>query len=120
MLLAAEGIDARKIQGYADTGEFTHAAAAAAFVASHMADVGMAVEPAARQFKLGFVPLVRERYMLACDKRTLELPVVKEMLALLGGPAFRDAVGKEPGYALDEPGTILTMKQSLSLTQVVR
>jgi putative molybdopterin biosynthesis protein len=110
-MLAAERIDPRKIHGYADTGEFTHAAVAA-FVASHMADVGMAVEPAARQFKLGFVPLVRERYMLACDKRTLERPVVKEMLAILAGPAFRDAVGKEPGYALDEPGTVITMKQA--------
>jgi len=110
-MLAAEGIDSRKILGYADTGEFTHAAVAA-FVASHMADVGMAVEPVSHQFKLGFIPLVRERYMLACDRRMLQRPVVKELLYLLAGDAFRDAVQHEAGYSLDEPGTVVSMKQA--------
>jgi hypothetical protein len=40
------------------------------------------------------------------------LPAVKEMLAILGGNAFRDAVDKEPGYALYGPGTVLTLKQA--------
>ncbi|QJR13605.1 substrate-binding domain-containing protein [Usitatibacter palustris] len=111
-MLAAQGIDARAIPGYAETGEFTHAAVAA-FVASHMADVGIAVEPAARQLKLDFVPLVVERYMLACDKRALEMPATGEMLALLRGQAFRDAVASEPGYTLDEPGQVVPMTQAL-------
>jgi len=108
--IGAARVDPRRIKGYQETGEFTHAAVAA-FVASHMADVGMAVEPAARQFKLDFLPLVVERYMLACDRETLELPAAKDMLALVGGEAFRDAVGSEAGYALDDPGTIISLKQ---------
>jgi molybdate transport repressor ModE-like protein len=113
-MLAAARIDPRHIPGYAETGEFTHAAVAA-FVASHMADVGVAVEPAARQFKLGFIPLVVERYMLACDKRTLELPAAREMLSLLRGDAFREAVSGEPGYTLDEPGLVVPLAQALEL-----
>jgi molybdate transport repressor ModE-like protein len=112
-MLAAGRIDPRAIPGYAETGEFTHAAVAA-FVASNMADVGMAVEPAARQFKLDFIPLVVERYMLACDPRTLELPAAKDMLRLLRGDAYRAAVETEPGYSLDDPGTLVPMKQALA------
>ena len=110
-MLAAENVDARGILGYAETGEFTHAAVAA-FVASHMADVGLAVEPAARQFRLDFIPLAVERYMLACDKHTLEQPAAKEMLAVLRGDAFRNAVRGEPGYVLDEPGTVIPMREA--------
>ncbi|QJR09297.1 hypothetical protein DSM104443_00335 [Usitatibacter rugosus] len=113
-MLAAARIDPRHIPGYAETGEFTHAAVAA-FVASHIADVGMAVEPAARHFKLDFIPLVVERYMLACDKRTLDLPAGREMVSLLGGDAFREAVGGEPGYTLDDPGVVIPMAQALEL-----
>jgi molybdate transport repressor ModE-like protein len=103
-LLAQRGIDARRIHGY-DTGEFTHAAVAA-FVASGMADAGFGVEPAARQFKLGFVPMIKERYMLACRQGSLRREPMRELIALLRGPEYRAMIEPVPGYALDDPGAV--------------
>jgi molybdate transport repressor ModE-like protein len=103
-LLSQNAIDPRRIRGY-DTGEFTHAAVAA-FVASGVADVGFGVEPAARQFKLAFVPIVRERYMLACRADGLRREPVRELIELIGSADYRAMMEKVPGYLLDEPGTV--------------
>jgi putative molybdopterin biosynthesis protein len=108
-LLQRNSIDPQNIAGY-DSGEFTHAAVAA-FVASGMADVGFGIEPAARQFKLDFVPMVQERYMLACHKESLRLPPVRELIALLQRPEFRERIGAVPGYSADEPGEVATLKE---------
>lgn len=104
-MLRREGIDPSRITGY-DTGEFTHAAVAA-FVASGMADAGLAVEPAARQFKLDFVPVAQERYMLTGKAATLAAPGVRELCALLRGKEFASVIAPVPGYELDEPGQIV-------------
>jgi len=103
-LLSLNSIDPRRIRGY-DTGEFTHAAVAA-FVASGMADAGFGVEPAARQFKLAFVPMVRERYMLACRAEGLRREPVRELVELVAGADYRAMMETVPGYLLDEPGTV--------------
>src|SRR5690349_15459086 len=52
-------IEPESVSGY-ETEEFTHAAVAA-YVASGMADVGLGVEPPAREFKLDFLPVAAER-----------------------------------------------------------
>ncbi len=104
-LLAAQRVDPARIDGY-DTGEFTHAAVAA-FVASDMADVGMAIEPAAAQFGLDFIPVVRERYVLAGHHATLASPAVSELCALLRGPQFERQMAAVAGYAADCPGEVV-------------
>jgi len=106
-MLEAYSLEPQSIEGY-ERGEFTHAAVAA-FVASGIADVGLGVEPAARQFKLDFIPLLEERYLLACSVDSLQEPSVQELIGLLKGDAFR-AMG-ETGYALDEPGKIVEMHE---------
>ena len=111
-LLSLNAIDATRIQG-GETSEFTHAAVAA-FVASGMADVGFGVEPAARQFKLDFIPVVKERYMLACRARTLRQAAVQELLLLLKGDEFRKLIGQVPGYEADSPGELSSLKQVFS------
>jgi len=108
-LLQRNGIAPANIRGY-DSGEFTHAAVAA-FVASGMADIGFGIEPAARQFKLGFVPLVQERYMLACHKDKLRLAPIRELISLLQGPGFLALIASVPGYAPDEPGQVVALKE---------
>ena len=40
--------------------------AVAALIAGNQADVGFGVQAAAAQYRLGFVPVCRERYYLAC------------------------------------------------------
>lgn len=108
-LLAKQHVDPSRIVGY-DTGEFTHAAVAA-FVASDMADVGMAIEPAAAQFGLDFVPVVRERYMLTGRNATLASPAVEELCSLLRGEAFERLMRPVAGYEPDAPGEIVRAGQ---------
>lgn len=110
-LLARQSIDAGRIQGY-DSGEFTHAAVAA-FVASGMADVAFGIEPAARQFKLDFIPVIKERYMLACRLDALQRAPVQELIALMQGPEYREMTRSVAGYALDSPGKLEKVQPSM-------
>jgi molybdate transport repressor ModE-like protein len=114
-LLQRNSIDPRQISGY-DSGEFTHAAVAA-FVASGMADIGFGIEPAARQFRLDFVPIIQERYMLACHKDSLRLAPVRELIALVQQPAFREQIMLVPGYRPDEPGQVATLHEIFPWTR---
>jgi molybdate transport repressor ModE-like protein len=111
-LLRSQSIDSANIAGY-DSGEFTHAAVAA-FVGSGMADAAFGVEPAARQFKLDFLPMVKERYMFACRNESVGLAPVKELIALLKGPEFKRVIGPVPGYTLDNPGEVTEFKVAAS------
>jgi len=107
-LFRAASLDPSGIDGY-DTGEFTHAAVAA-YVASGMADAAFGIEPAARQFKLDFVPMVQERYMLAVRNESLKLAPIQELITLLKGPRFLEMIGPVPGYAVDSPGEVVAVK----------
>lgn len=110
-LLDEQSIDRRKIQGY-ESGEFTHGAVAA-FVASGMAEVGFGVEPAARQFDLDFVPIIKERYMLACQSKALERASIQELIGLLSGAEFGRIVAALPGYEPDMPGTVEPIRDTI-------
>jgi putative molybdopterin biosynthesis protein len=108
-LLRELAIDPARVQGY-DSGEYTHAAVAA-FVASGIADVGLGIEPAARQFKLDFLPIVEERYMLTCRTETLAQPAVSELIALMKGAEFARMLESVAGYRPDNPGEVVAMDE---------
>lgn len=110
LLLEADGLDGRSIQGY-DTSEYTHAAVAA-YIASGMADAGFGVETAARKFNLGFVPIVSERYFLICNTESLEIPEVKELLGILRSPEFRAAVNDLRGYDAELCGKMMSLEEA--------
>ena len=86
-LLAREGVQAKRIRGY-DRVEYTHAAVAA-FLASGMADAGLGVETAARQFHLGFVPLMTENYFLLTRREMLDSPMIERLLAVMRSREFK-------------------------------
>ena len=109
-LLAQQGMDGSRIQGYAQV-EFTHAAVAA-YVASDMADVSFGVEAAARQFDLDFVPLVTEDYFFICKKQLLQLEPMKRVLAVMRSNQFRAAISELPGYRCKDAGVIKTIRQA--------
>lgn len=114
LLLRKDGVDPAQVHGYEQC-ELTHGAVAA-FVASGMADVGLGVETPARQFKLDFVPIQRERYFLLCEERSLGTTAVKEMLAILRSDEFKAAVNRLPGYQADETtGTSTELKLALPM-----
>ena len=109
-LLAQQGMDGSRINGYAQV-EFTHAAVAA-YVASDMADVSFGVEAAARQFDLDFVRLVTEDYFFICRKQILELEPMKRVLAVMRSNEFRDAISELPGYRCKDAGAIKTIREA--------
>jgi molybdate-binding protein len=111
LLLRKEGVDPVRVHGYEQC-ELTHAAVAA-YVASGMADVGFGVETPARQFKLDFVPIQTERYFLLCEERSLETPVVREMLAIIQGDDFKGMVNRPPGYqAAESTGVVADLRST--------
>jgi molybdate transport repressor ModE-like protein len=103
-LLTQQRIDAAAINGYQQV-EYTHAAVAA-YVASGMADASFGVEAAARQFDLGFVPLVTEDYVFVCHHRSLESPSVQRILEVMRGAEFSEAIAGLAGYEATEPGDV--------------
>lgn len=109
-LLEEAGVDLQRLDGY-QTEEFTHAAIAA-YVASGMADAGFGVEPAARQFALDFLPMVKERYFLICRAESLALPESKELIELIRGQAFLDLIAGLPGYGAPRAGQVESVAQA--------
>lgn len=102
-LLRENGIAAQTIAGYGDV-EMTHSAVAAMIASGH-ADAGLGVEAAARQFDLGFVPLLKEDYFLVTRRDQLRQPAFEALLGLLKSNGFRRAVRALPGYDPAGSGT---------------
>lgn len=110
-LLAQAGLDARGIVGYA-LNEPSHTAIAQA-VAAGAADVGMGIELAARARGLDFVPLVHERYHLACLKASLDQPATLALRTLLQTPEWLAHMATLPGYSPLRCGEVLAMSTVL-------
>lgn len=110
MLLEREGLSASRIAGF-NTAEYTHAAVAAC-IASGMADAGLGVEPAARQFGLGFVPLVNERYFLACRHDAIDSPAVRTVLETARSKEFKSVIAELPGLDGIQCGTLMSVEEA--------
>lgn len=110
-LLAQAGLDAQGIVGYA-LNEPSHTAIAQA-VAAGAADVGMGIELAARARGLNFVPLVHERYHLACLKASLDQPATLALRTLLQTPEWLAHMATLPGYTPLRCGEVLAMSTVL-------
>jgi excisionase family DNA binding protein len=67
-------------------------------IAEGKADAGFAIETVARQFRLGFVPLFRERYDLAVWRRDYFEPPLQRLFAFCCGPAFQKRAEELGGY----------------------
>lgn len=113
LMLAKQGISHDEVTGY-DSAEFTHAAVAA-FIASDMADVGMGVQTAAQRFGLHFIPLVRERYFLAMNRRARETDPMPQVIQLLQSPAYRSSVAALGGYEAAETGRVLGVREAFGV-----
>jgi len=102
-LLSGAGIDPASIDGY-HTEEFTHLAVAAT-VAGGMADAGYGIRAAAAHYGLDFIPLLTERYYLACRSDAMEEPLQARFIEMLRGAELREILSGLPGY-----GTAITGK----------
>ena len=107
-LLAREGIDPKKINGFANE-EFTHVAVAA-MVASGFADAGFGIRAAADQFNLEFISYLQEAYVLALDK-SLPPELKKIIKNRLQSRKFRQKVNSLAGYDARDSGVELSIEQ---------
>ena len=75
-------------------------------VAGGHADAGLGIEAAARQYRLGFVPLAQERYDLAVWRRDYFEPPLQRLLAFCRTAAFARQAEEIGGYDLSGFGTV--------------
>jgi molybdate-binding protein len=79
---------------------------AAAAVASGQADAAPGLEAMARQFRLGFVALVTERYDIAIERRAFFEPRWQALTTFCRTPAFANKADELGGYDLAEHGRV--------------
>ena len=97
--------------GYRDE-EFTHVAVAAT-IAGGKADAGYGIRAAAAQYDLDFIPLLSERYYLACRSEELSAPAISQLIELLAGEEFRRILAALPGYGTAITGTLYGAGEAL-------
>jgi len=90
------GLDAADLPGY-DTQAAGHLQVASA-VAAGLADAGVASEPAARAYGLGFVPLAEERFSLVIPAVHAAAREVQALLKVLSSPWLLAQLASLPGY----------------------
>ncbi len=103
--LNKKNLDGDDIRGY-DHEEYTHMAVAVA-VLSGKADAGLGILAAARALDLDFIPITEERYDLVIPTEFLELPMIKQALAIIGSQKFKDSVEELGGYSTRETGQVV-------------
>lgn len=113
MMLAADGPPPESINGF-NSAEFTHSAVAA-YIASGMADAGLGMRAAAAQFKLDFLPLVREQYYFAVRRDALEEPPMGQLIGLMREPAYHRLVAALPGYDAAHTGELAAIDDAFAL-----
>lgn len=79
---------------------------AAAAVASGEADAAIGVAAMARQYHLGFLPLVAERFDLLVDRRSYFESPVQALLSFARTAAFSEKAAAMEGYGLAEAGSV--------------
>lgn len=110
-LLSGAGIAPASIDGYLSE-EYTHLAVAAT-IAGGRADAGYGIRAAAAEYNLDFIPLLTERYYLACRSSLWSEPAIVEFVRLLQSAEFREILAGLPGYGSAITGRIYTVAEAL-------
>lgn len=79
---------------------------AAEIVASGKADATLGIEAMALQYRLGFVPLVEERFDLLCDRRSYFEPPLQALINFCRSKAFAEKAREMGGYNLAAHGEV--------------
>jgi putative molybdopterin biosynthesis protein len=78
----------------------------AAAVAEGRADAGLGIAAVAHQYRVGFVPLIVERYDLVIWRATYFQEPVQKLLAFARGPRFAERAKALTGYDVSGLGTV--------------
>lgn len=103
-LLAANGIERDSLIAAGEPARNETEVALA--VTDDQADVGLGVISVARQFRLDYIPLARERYDLLVWRRYWFEPALQALAAFTRKPAFRRKADELGGYDLGGNGTV--------------
>jgi putative molybdopterin biosynthesis protein len=98
------GVDGKALAGY-DSSCTAHLLVASA-IAAGLADVGVASEPAALVYGLGFVPWQEETCELWIPGSQLGTPEVRALLDVMAGSELRAQLSAIPGYDTTPCGTV--------------
>lgn len=77
-----------------------------ACISDGRADVGLGIENVARRFRLGFVPLRRERFDLVVQRWAYFEPPFQALLALTRSPEFAEQAALMGGYDVSDCGRV--------------
>ena len=113
-MIKLNGINKKNITGYKKE-EFTHTAVAAMISSGH-ADVGFGLKAAANQFKLSFLPLVTESYVIAMHN-SLARDIRDEIRSALKDKKLKNKIRKLPGYNTERTGKIIHANKLFSKDQ---
>ena len=103
-LINLNNISKKDINGYKKE-EFTHTAVAA-MISSGQADIGFGLEAAASQFKLSFLPLITEHYVIGINKSLADK--TKAILRkILKDESLKKKINKLPGYNASLTGKVI-------------
>lgn len=100
--LAKHGIAPDRLAGY-DTKVTGHLEVAAA-IAAGLADIGVASEPAALAYGLGFVPLTAERFDLVVPAAQAGSREIQGLHRALSSPWLHGQLASLPGYTANQCG----------------
>lgn len=103
-LIKLNNINKKEINGYKKE-EFTHTAVAA-IISSGQADIGFGLKAAANQFKLSFLPLITEHYVIGINKSLAE-NTKKIIRKLLKDESLKKKIQKLPGYNTSLTGKVI-------------
>ncbi len=104
-LLAAAGVEASQLTLLPEPARSETELALA--VLEGKADAGLAVAAVARQLRLGFVPLARERYDLVLRRRDYFEPPFQKLLAFARSPALAKRAAELGGYDCSGLGSVV-------------
>ena len=82
-------------------------------MAGGRADAGYGIRAAAAEYGLDFIPLLTERYYLACRKDLLGEPAVAQFISLLGSAEFGAILAALPGYGWGITGRPFSVEEAL-------
>jgi molybdate-binding protein len=72
--------------------------------------VGFGLRAAAAEYRLAFVPLVRERYFFAVHARDVQNPAINRLVEVLRSAAFGRIVRALPGYRSAAAGSVVGLE----------
>ena len=104
-LLAGAGMAAGDLAGLDEVAHSESDLALA--VLAGKADAGLAIEASAREHRLDFVPLARERYDLVLMRRAYFEPPIQALLAFARTRRFAERAGEFGGYEVGGLGNVM-------------